>query len=52
MFQVVHNQTGEVLTVYGMNGPHFMFWNEKEQYWYYGDSDDYKPLAACAASPA
>ena len=51
MFQVVHLATGEIQTVYGQNGQYFLLWNAEQEEWEYDHMENYKPLAACAASP-
>lgn len=51
MFQVMHKETGEIRTVYAVTGIRFLFWNDQEDCWQYGDMQNYKPVAACAASP-
>lgn len=43
MFQVIHKQTGKIRTVYGMSGIKFLFWNDDEACWEYGDMDNYSP---------
>lgn len=43
MYQVAHKVTGEIRTVYGMNGPRFIFWHEEEKCWVYDDMDNYRP---------
>lgn len=46
MFQVVHKETGELRTVYGITGIRFLFWNREEACWEYGDMDNYIPVEA------
>ena len=46
MFRVVHKETGEVRTVYGMAGIRFLFWNHEEKCWEYGDMEKYIPATA------
>lgn len=43
MFQVIHRQTGEIRTVYGMSGIKFLFWNDIDGCWEYGDMENYIP---------
>lgn len=46
MFQVVHRETGERRTVYGVTGIRFLFWNHEEKCWEYGDMEKYIPATA------
>ena len=43
MFYVVHQETGTLRKVYGMNGTSFMFWNEEEGAWEYDHIKYYRP---------
>lgn len=51
MFDVIHIETGRRRTVYAVIGFRFLFWDEQEECWVYGDMEKYKPVADCAASP-
>ena len=43
MFKVVHKETGELRTVYGVMGMRFLLWNAEGSYWEYGDMEKYMP---------
>ena len=44
MFQVVNKETGEVFTVYDVNGTHFLLWDKAGKYWYYSEMGLFAPL--------
>lgn len=44
MFKAINKNTGEVVTVYHINGTHFLLWNIEEKYWYYDEMDNYEPV--------
>lgn len=44
MFRVVSKETGEVFTVYDVNGTHFLLWNKDDEYWYYAEMNLFVPL--------
>lgn len=43
MFKVVEIATGEIHTVYGMNGTYFLVYDDKN-HWYYIDMDICRPV--------
>lgn len=43
MYKVMHKETGEVVTVYGINGTYFLLFNKEEQQWYYSEQDNFVP---------
>lgn len=44
MFQVVHKETGEIRTVYGIAGLLFLFWDQKTGEWEGDEISNYRPL--------
>lgn len=44
MFKIVDKMTGEVLTVYGINGTHFLIYDEKMDCWKYYPMNIFRPL--------
>lgn len=51
MFDVIHQETGEIRTAYAVVGQHILLWNTQEECWEYGEMKKYKPVADCAAPP-
>ena len=43
MYKVIHKETGEIRTVYGITGIRFLLWNEKDDCWEYEDMEKYRP---------
>ena len=43
MFKVIDKTTGEVFTVYGLNGTHFLIYDSKIDWWFYKPIDECKP---------
>lgn len=43
MFKVEDKTTGEVFTVYGLNGTHFLLYNEELDWWFYKDMSECRP---------
>lgn len=44
MFNVINKNTGETITVYHINGTHFLLWNAEDKHWYYDEMDNYEPV--------
>ena len=44
MFKVKLITTGEIFTVYGMNGVHFMIWDRKDKSWRFVGIENFEPL--------
>ena len=43
MYEVIHKETGEVVTVYGINGTYFLLFNREEKHWYYAEQENFEP---------
>ena len=43
MFKVMDKNTGEVFTVYGLNGMYFLIYNEELDWWFYKDMGECRP---------
>ena len=46
MFKVIDKTTGEVFTVYGLSGTHFVIYDEKLDWWFYKNMDECRPFVA------
>ena len=46
MFKVIDKTTGEVFTVYGLNGMYFLVYNHELDWWFYKDMNECRPVAA------
>lgn len=44
MFKVIHKETGEIVTVFGISGLMFMLWDEQDGEWWFDSIKNYKPL--------
>lgn len=44
MFKVISKNTGEIHTVYGTNGTHFLMYNAELDWWYYKPMHECKPV--------
>lgn len=44
MFKVIDKATGEIHTVYGMNGTHFLLYNAELEWWFYKDMSECRPV--------
>lgn len=44
MFNVIDKNTGEVFTVYGLNGTHFLLYNAELDCWFYKDISHCVPV--------
>ena len=42
MFEVIHKETGEIVTVLGVVGMRFMLWDEEGKTWWFDPIDNYK----------
>lgn len=51
MFRVKHVITGEILTVYGMNGLYFLVWNLDMGCWEWVQMEKYAPVAEPCDAP-
>lgn len=45
MFKVIDKTTGEIFTVYGYNGTHFLIYNSELDWWYFKNIDECRPVA-------
>lgn len=43
MFKVIDKTTGEIYTVYGLNGTSFLLYNVDLDWWFYKDIDECRP---------
>ena len=43
MFSVRHVVTGQLQTVYGVNGTMFLLWYSEKETWYYDEMVNYRP---------
>ncbi len=43
MFKVTDKTTGEIFTVYGTNGTHFLCYNAELDYWFYKYIEECRP---------
>lgn len=43
MFKVIDKTTGEVFTVYGLNGTHFLIYDAVHEWWFYKEMNECKP---------
>ena len=43
MFEVIDKTTGEIFTVYGLNGTHFLIYNEELDWWFFKNMDECRP---------
>lgn len=43
MFKVIDKTTGEVFTVYGLNGTHFLIYDAVHDWWFYKDMNECRP---------
>lgn len=43
MFKVIDKITGEIHTVYGMNGTHFLIYNSELDWWFYKNMEECRP---------
>ena len=43
MFNVIDKNTGEVFTVYGLNGMYFLIYNAELDWWFYKDMSECRP---------
>lgn len=43
MFIVIEKETGREFTVYGMNGPAFLIYDDTEGCWFYRHINDFVP---------
>lgn len=44
MFKVQDKTTGEIFTVYGLNGTSFLIYDEKLDWWFYKSVDECRPV--------
>ena len=44
MFKVMDKTTGEVFTVYGLNGTYFLVYNAAFDWWFYKDMEECRPV--------
>ena len=51
MFRVKHVTTGEILTVYGMNGMYFLVWDPDRGCWGWVQMEKYAPVAEPCDAP-
>lgn len=45
MFKVEDKTTGEIFTVYGLNGTHFLIFDEVHDWWLFKNIDECRPVA-------
>lgn len=45
MFKVEDKTTGEIVTVYGLYGTHFLIFDEAHDWWLYKNIDECRPVA-------
>ena len=45
MFKVEDKTTGEIYTVYGLNGMYFLVFNPELDWWFYKDMNECRPVA-------
>lgn len=43
MFKVIDKTTGEVFTVYGLIGTHFLIYNAEYDWWFYKNMNECRP---------
>ncbi len=43
MFRVIDKTTGEVFTVYGLNGTHFLIYDAVHDWWFFKPMEECKP---------
>ena len=46
MFKVIDKTTGEIFTVYGLNGTYFLCYNAELDYWFYKYIEECRPADA------
>lgn len=46
MFKVIDKTTGEIFTVYGLNGTHFLVYNAELEWWFYKDMNECRPYVS------
>ena len=46
MFKVIEKTTGEIFTVYGLNGTHFLCYNAELDWWFYKNIEECRPVDA------
>lgn len=44
MFKVEDKTTGEIYTVYGLNGTHFMIYDDEHDCWFYKYIEECRPV--------
>ena len=44
MFKVIDKTTGEIFTVYGLNGTSFLLYDFVNDLWFYKDIDECRPM--------
>ena len=44
MFKVIDKTTGEIFTVYGTNGTHFVVYDAEHDWWFYKDMSECRPM--------
>ncbi len=44
MFKVIDKTTGEIYTVYGLNGTHFLIYDAVYDWWLYKHIDECRPV--------
>lgn len=44
MFKVIDKTTGEIFTVYGLNGTYFLCYNAELDYWFYKYIEECRPV--------
>lgn len=45
MFKVEDKTTGEIITVYALNGTHFLIYDEEHDLWLFKNIDECRPVA-------
>lgn len=45
MFKVEDKTTGEIITVYGLYGSHFLIYDEAHDWWLFKNIDECRPVA-------
>ena len=46
MFKVIDKTTGEVFTVYGLNGTHFLIYDSEHDWWFFKLIDECRPYVS------
>ena len=44
MFKIEDKTTGEIYTVYGINGTHFLIYDEEHDWWFYKHIEECRPV--------